>query len=99
DHPRDAGPRLPRRHRRDRTSPDPPGTRTHRVNRERDPAPVHQPARPRPPRHRTPAALVTLATPPPSPRPRLPPPTSSQPTHLITNYGWSTRPRLTHCVV
>ncbi|WP_408954223.1 IS701 family transposase [Kribbella solani] len=75
------------------TGRNPNTARTHRAHRERDPAPVHPTDRPQPTQHLPPAALVTLATPPPSQSPRLPPPPTSTPTHLITNYGWRGRRR------
>lgn len=64
-------------------------TRADRPDLKRDPTPAHQT---HPPAHQS-AGLVTLATPPSTPRPHqpLPPPTS--PTHVITIYGWSIRVR------
>jgi hypothetical protein len=69
----------------------PTATTTDHPDRQRDPTPIHQPKhRTRPPTHPS-AGLVTMATTPSTPCPRLPlpPPTSS--THVITIYGWSTR--------
>src|SRR5260370_35587961 len=46
----------------------------------------------RTPRRRAPPPLVTLATPPPAPRPDLPLPAANNPRPCnITIYGWSTR--------
>src|SRR5215218_4646170 len=73
--------------------PRPPSTTVgpHPADLQRNPAPVrHTRRRPRH-SHRPPVALVVVATPPASPRPRLPLPPAGQRTVKITNSGWSIR--------
>jgi SRSO17 transposase len=87
--------RLTRSHRRHRTHSTSRTRRPDRFDLQRDPAPIHQADhRTQPPTHQ-PTGLVTLATPTPTPllHQSLPPPTST--THMITIYGWSTRPTIT----
>ena len=91
-HPHPARPRLPHRHRRGRTRPS-TGTQPARfrspATRSATSSPPPAPTAPDP---GPPAALVDLATTPPTPRPRQPLPATSHPrTMKITNYGWSTK--------
>jgi hypothetical protein len=90
DPPGDARPRPARRHRRPRTHPEPTTNRPHRTDLQRDPTGLLTTFVIEPARVLSSPRLVTLATTPPTPRPRqpLPPPTSA--THMITIYGWST---------
>src|SRR5664280_1442143 len=86
----DARARLPRRHCRHRTRPSGTAGGAYPADPKRDPTPVHRPAHPPGPRRHPPAALVAMATPPPSRRARQPLPPPRPPTRMITIYGWST---------
>src|SRR6516225_626651 len=67
--------------------------RQYTADPQRDRPPALQHDHPARARHLTPDALVTLATPPPAPRPDLPlPEASSRRSGDIAIYGWSTRP-------
>ena len=84
-HPGHARPRPARRHRRART-PTPSTTATRRadsVDCQRNPAPVRETDHEHGPHHQLLAALVHLATPPPTTRPDQPLQTTRQPTSIV----------------
>jgi hypothetical protein len=69
----------------------PTTARADRADLQRTPAPVRRAARPAHRRSRPPAALVGVAAPTSTPRPRLPRPTTSHPTMKLTVSSWRTR--------
>src|SRR6185312_5066906 len=84
-------PRPARGHRRNPTRPASTTRGSDRPDLQRDPTPVHRTDhQTHPPAHQ-PTRLVTLATPPPTPSPRLPLPPPTNSAHMITIYDWSTR--------
>src|SRR6516164_1551267 len=94
-HPRHARRRSPHHRRRPRARTRPRTSRPDPADPQRDRPPALQPDHPARARHHAPDALVTLAPPPPAPRPDLPlPEANSQRPGDITIYGWSIRDRL-----